>query len=123
MPKDILCDGIDDIRCHHDIISEPKVRTEKCCDDLHKERKELTQGKFSSLPKDSEPPEDKITAIAAVMCCKQALKGGQYDSSNRHMTKNVVQVLLVSGLDGDQLFHKKGKAMLFHSSKRLVPLS
>ena len=42
LPKYIPCDVINNISHHHDIISEPKVKTGKSCEDLQEEGKQLT---------------------------------------------------------------------------------
>jgi hypothetical protein len=69
-----------------------------------------------------DPPEGKTTAIVAVIRGRSKL-GHHRQRSNKHYKRNLVQVLLDSGSDGDLIFIDKDKPMLHPSAKRLVPQS
>ena len=69
-----------------------------------------------------DPPEGKTTAIVAVMRGRPK-HGHHRQSSNKHLKRKLVQVLLDSGSDGDLIFLDKDKHMLLPSTKRLVPQS
>ncbi len=74
----------------------------------------------NDTPIASNPPEDKTTAVIAVM------RGNPKDGYtclriNKHCKHRMVQVLLDSGSDGDLIFVNKDKPMLLPYSKRLVP--
>ena len=79
----------------------------------------LSKIKFSP---DKDPPEGKTTAIVAVMRGKP--KHGHHRlSSNKHLKKKLVRVLLDSGSDGDLIFIDRDKPILLPTAKRLVPQS
>ena len=65
----------------------------------------------NSTPERNNPPEGKTTAIVAVMRGKP--KEGYYcHSSNKHLKKKLVRVLLDSESDGDLVFVDKDNTML-----------
>jgi hypothetical protein len=66
------------------------------------------------------PPEGKTTAIVSVMRGRPK-HGHHRQCSNKHYKRNLVQVLLDSGSDGDLIFIDKDKPMLLPSAKRMVP--
>jgi hypothetical protein len=74
---------------------------------------------YSTLVK-GNPPEGKTTAVVAVMRGKSK-HGYHRHRSNKHYKKQIVQVLLDSGSDGDLVFVNKDKPMLLPYPKRLVP--
>jgi hypothetical protein len=75
-----------------------------------------------STPITKNPPEDKTTAVVAVM--RGNLKHYYHrHCSNKHYKKKIVRVLLDSGSDGDLVFVNKDKPSLLPYSKRLVPQS
>ena len=79
----------------------------------------LSKMKFSP---DKDPPEGKTTAIIAVM--RGRSKHGHHRlSSNKHLKKKLVRVLLDSGSDGDLIFINRDKPILLPTAKRLVPQS
>jgi hypothetical protein len=80
--------------------------------------KGILKKKSTLLNKD--PPEDKTTAIAAVMRGRPRLSHHR-QSSNKLYKQKLVRVLLDSGSDGDLVFIDKDKPILPPSSKRLVP--
>jgi hypothetical protein len=55
---------------------------------------------------DKDPPEDKTTAIIAVMRGRPK-QGHHHQRSNKHDKKKLVRVLLDSGSDGDLIFVDK----------------
>ncbi len=67
-----------------------------------------------------DPPEDKTTAIIAVMRGKPK-HGHHRHCSNKHYKQKLVRALLDSGTDGNLVFIDKDKPILLPSSKRLVP--
>jgi hypothetical protein len=73
---------------------------------------------YSTLVK-GNPPEDKTTAIVAVMR-GNSKHGYHCHRSYKHYKKQIVRVLLDSGSDGDLVFVNKDKPMLLPYSKRLV---
>ncbi len=75
----------------------------------------------SILPK-KDPPEDKTTAVIAVMRGKPK-DGYHRHCSNKHYKQTLVQVLLESGSDSNLVFVNKDKPMLLPSLRRLVPQS
>ncbi len=75
-----------------------------------------------STPVKGNPPEGKTTAVVAVMR-GNSKHGYHRHHSNKHYKKQIVQVLLDSGSDGDLVFVNKDKPMLLPYSKRLVPQS
>ncbi len=84
-------------------------------------QKEGILKKNSILPR-KDPPEFRTTAIVAVMR-GEPKHGHQCHCSNKHYKQKLVQVLLVSGSDGNLVFVDKDTPMLLPSSKRLVPQS
>jgi hypothetical protein len=73
-----------------------------------------------STPTNKDPPEDKTTAIIAVMRGKTK-DGYHRNRSNKHYKQKLVQVLLDSGSDSNLVFVSKDKPILLPYSKRLVP--
>jgi hypothetical protein len=76
----------------------------------------------NSTPTASNPPEDKTTAVIAVMRGNPK-DGYTHQRSNKHCKQRIVRVLLDRGSDGDLIFVSKDKPMLLPYSKRLVPQS
>jgi hypothetical protein len=84
-------------------------------------QKEGILKKNSMLPR-KDPPEDRTTAIVAVM--RGRPKDGHHcQCSNKHYGQKLVRVLLDSGSDGNLVFVDKDKPILLPSLKRLVPQS
>ncbi len=77
---------------------------------------------YYSTPPNKDPPENKTTAVIAVMRGKPN-DGYHPHRSNKHNKQKLVRVLLDSGSDGNFVFVNKDKPMLPPYSKRLVPLS
>jgi hypothetical protein len=77
--------------------------------------------KKNILPK-KDPPEEKITAIVAVMRGRPK-PGHHHQHSNKHCKQKLVRFLIDFGSDGNLVFVDKDKPMLLPSSKRLVPQS
>jgi hypothetical protein len=73
------------------------------------------------LPR-KDPPEDRTTAIVAVVRGRPK-HGHHRQRNNKHYKQKLVLVVLDSGSDGNLVFIDKDKPMLLHSSKRLVPQS
>ena len=69
-----------------------------------------------------DPPEDKTTAVVAVMR-GNSKHGCHRRRSNKHYKQKLVRVLLDSGSDGDLIFIDKDTPVLLPSLKRLVPQS
>ncbi len=84
-------------------------------------QKERILNKKSILP-NKDPPEDKTTAVVAVMRGRPK-HCHHCQCSNKHYKQKLVRVLLDSGSDGDLGIVDKDKPMLLPSSKRLVPQS
>jgi hypothetical protein len=74
----------------------------------------------NSNPTTSNPPEDKTTAVIAVMR-GYPKDGYTHLRSNKHCKQRIVWVLLNSGSDGDLIFVSKDKLMLIPYLIRLVP--
>jgi hypothetical protein len=76
--------------------------------------------KKENVTPNKDPPEDKTTAIVAVMRGRPK-HSHHRQRSNKHYKQKIVRVLLDSGSDGDLIFVDKDKPMLLPSAKRLVP--
>ncbi len=74
----------------------------------------------NSTPTTFNPPEDKTTAVIAVMRGNPK-NGYACLCSNKHCKQRMVRVLLNNGSDGDLIYVNKDKPMLLPYSKRLVP--
>ncbi len=78
--------------------------------------------KKNSVTPNKDPPENKTTAIVAVMRGRPK-HSHHRQRSNKHYKQKLVRILLDSGSDGDLIFIDKDKPVLLPSSKRLVPQS
>jgi hypothetical protein len=76
--------------------------------------------KKNSVTPNKNQPEDKTTAIVAVMRGRPK-HSHHRQRSNKYYKQKLVWILLDSGSDGDLIFVDKDKHMMLPSLKRLVP--